>query len=381
MITRKLQERIKKQLANLDLPRGVILYGPRQVGKTTLVQAIVRDLGLKTLVLNGDLLGSEIKTLCTRDIQKIKLLLSGYEMLVIDEAQRIEDIGIIAKIVMDFIPNLKVILTGSAALDLASRVSEPLTGRAYSYHLWPLSQQEYKEYETYAERLRNLEQRIVYGNYPKVNSLEGQDEKREYLTNLIDKYLYKDILEFGGMRNSSKIRDLLRLLAYQIGNQVSIAELAARLEISRDTVNNYIHLLEASFVIFRLHGFSRNLRKEMRKMDKIYFWDTGVRNALLNQYAWLAERLDSGALWENFMIVERLKRNEYEGWGANHYFWRLNSGAELDLIEERGSMLTGIEIKQGNKYPKLPDTFKEAYPDAKYRVVNIDNWNEWVVEE
>lgn len=378
MIPRILQQRIEKQLRNPDLPRGVILYGPRQVGKTTLTQVIIEKTGLKTLILNGDTRSEAISTLESRDWEKIKLLLSGYEMLVIDEAQRVQEVGLIAKIILDADKIIKVMLTGSAAIDLASKVSEPLTGRAYSYHLWPIAQSELALENTYAERLGSLEERLIYGSYPKVILLAPQEEKREYLRELIDKYLYKDILDFGGMRNSSKVRDLLKLLAYQVGSQVSVTELAAQLEISRDAVANYIQLLESSFAIFRLGGYSRNLRKEMRKMDKIYFWDTGIRNALLNQFGWRTERNDMGTLWENYMVVERLKRNEYEGWGANYYFWRLNSGAELDLIEERGKDLLGVEMKLGIKSPKMPASFGSGYPTARYRIVNKNNWDEWV---
>lgn len=379
MILRKLQERIENQLHNNDLPNGVILYGPRQVGKTTLTESIVSNLKLKTLVLSGDIFSEEREIMETRDWNKMKLLLSGYEILVIDEAQRIQDIGLIAKIVLDVDKTLKVILTGSSALDLASKVSEPLTGRAYSYHLWPISQSELAQTMTYAERLAILEERIIYGSYPKVLSLSGQNEKREYLKELVDKYLYKDILDFGGMRNSSKIRDLLKLLAYQMGSQVSLAEIAAKLEISRDSVDNYIQLLESSFVIFRLGGYSRNLRKEVHKMNKIYFWDTGIRNALINQFEWATERQDIGALWENYLIVERLKRNEYEKWGANYYFWRLSTGAELDLIEEKEGKLLGVEIKWGRKEPKAPSGWTKSYVDASYATINKDNWNDWVV--
>lgn len=381
MISRSLQLAIEAQLKNTALPRGVILYGPRQVGKTTLMQKIIKDMGGKTLLLSGDRTSEELAVLESREWNKMKLILSGYDTLVIDEAQRIQEIGLIAKIVLDSKAEMKVILTGSASLDLASKVSEPLTGRAYSYHLWPIAQMELAEIYTYAERLAGLEERVVYGSYPKVVTLQSYGQKSDYLRELIDKYLYKDILDFGGMRNSHKVRDLLRLLAFQVGNQVSVSELATRLEISRDAVNNYIQLLEASFVIFRLRGYSRNLRKEMRKMDKIYFWDTGVRNAVLNQFGLKVERNDFGQLWENYLIAERLKRNEYQNWRANYYYWRLNSGAELDLVEERGEKLLGVEIKVGNKCPNVPQSWKLAYPQADYCVVNRDSWNEWVESE
>ncbi len=380
MILRNLQERIVKQLKNTDLPRGVILYGPRQVGKTTLTQEIIKYFDQKTLVLSGDRESVERKILESREWEKMKLLLADYELLVIDEAQRVKEVGLIAKIILDTRKDLKLILTGSAALDLASKVSEPLTGRAYSYRLWPIGQNELSGMMTYAERLANLEERVIYGSYPKLVLLNSQEEKHNYLHELVDKYLYKDILDYGGIRNPRKVRDLLKLVAYQVGNQVSIAELAAQLELSRDAVNNYIDLLEASFVIFRLPGFGRNLRNEMKKMNKIYFWDTGVRNALINQLNWKSERQDWGQLWENYVIGERMKRNEYEGWRANYYYWRLASGAELDLVEERGVELLGVEIKSGNKSPNAPTSWSTGYTQAKYQVVNSENWEEWVRE-
>lgn len=381
MIPRDLKQRILVQLNNPELPRGVILYGPRQVGKTTLTKEIVAALGKRTLVLSGDRSDSNLDILKSRVWEKMRLLLSEYGLLVIDEAQRIEEVGLISKIVLDSRADIHVMLTGSAAIDLASRVSEPLTGRAYSYHLWPIAQSELAKMATLAERGSTLEERVIYGSYPRVILLESQREKQEYLSELLDAYLYRDILDFGGIRNSSKVRDLLKLLAYQVGSQVSIVELATRLELGRDAVNNYIDLLEASFVIFRLRGYGRNLRNEMKKMNKIYFWDTGVRNALLNQFGWKNDRGDWGAIWENYMIVERMKRNEYEEWRANYYFWRLSSGAELDLVEERGQTLLGVEIKSGAKLAKVPRSFVNAYPDSKFVTVNQDNWNEFVVEQ
>ena len=379
MISRKLKDRILGQLRNEDLPRGVIIYGPRQVGKTTLVKMILHDLGEKVLMVSGDSESEVRRVLESRDWAKIRLVLAGYQVLVIDEAQRIKEVGLIAKIVLDSSPRTKVILTGSASLDLASKINEPLTGRAYSYRLWPISQGELVGIQTYAERLTSLEERVIYGSYPRLVTLENLTDKREYLTQLVDKYLYKDVLEYGGMRNADKLRSLLKLLAYQVGSQVSVAELAGQLEMSRETVNRYLDLLESSFIIFRLPGYSRNLRNEMKKMKKVYFWDTGVRNVLVNSFEWKRERIDWGQLWENWVIAERMKRGEYERRLVSYYFWRLKSGAELDLIEESEGRLLGVEIKAGEKNPKAPASWLAGYPEAEYRVVNRDNWNEFVV--
>lgn len=379
MIHRKQLENISKQLNNPALPKGVIIYGPRQVGKTTLTQELLTRLDKKALVLSGDAQDSNVAALTTRDLNVINPILAGYELLVVDEAQRIKEIGLTAKLIIDNHPELTLILTGSSSLDLASKVGEPLTGRAYDYHLWPISQAELSNDLTYAERLGKLDEYLIYGQYPRLLTIPGVVEKKEYLLTLVDKYLYKDILDFGGIKNSTKIKDLLKLLAYQVGSQVSMTELATQLEISRDAVSNYINLLEASFIIFRLRGFSRNLRSEVHKMPKIYFWDNGIRNALINNFEYKSTRGDWGQLWENYIITERLKRNEYERWYANYYFWRLSTGAELDLIEQKSENLVGFEIKANTKLPKAPMSWLHAYPTGSYQVVNSSNWDQFVV--
>ncbi len=378
MIPRKLKDKILRQLQTDSLPRGVILYGPRQVGKTTLVEMITGELGKKVLVVSGDEMSEARRLLESREWAKMKLLLDGYDVLVIDEAQRIREVGLVAKIILDA-SKLKVILTGSASLDLASKTSEPLTGRAYSYRLWPVSQGEMADWVGLASSLERVEEWVIYGSYPKVMTLGSLADKREYLVQLTEKYLYKDVLEFGGLKNADKLRSLLKLLAFQIGNQVSLAELGEQLEMSRETVKRYIGLLEASFIVFRVSGYSRNLRNEMRKMKKIYFWDTGVRNALLGQFGWREERGDWGQLWENWLIAERMKWLEYESKRRRGYFWRLKSGAELDWVEEGEGKLVGVEIKSGSKVVRPPASWLKGYPEAEYRVVNRDNWWEWVV--
>ena len=280
--------------------KGIIVYGARQVGKTTLVNEIIKELNIKTLVINGDQ-SRFIDILTSRDLSKIQSLVSGYEMLFVDEAQRIPEIGINLKIILDNLPNLKVLVTGSSSLDLASKISEPLTGRAWSYHLYPVSCLELSAFQNRAELDHNLEERLIYGSYPEIFSYESLFQKREYLQNISDAYLYRDLIEFGDIKNSSKIRDLLKLLAFQIGSEVSLTELGTSLSMSKDTVSRYIDLLEKSFIIFRLFGFSRNLRKEVTKMDKIYFYDLGIRNILIDNLKPLKDRNDSGCLWENFV--------------------------------------------------------------------------------
>lgn len=375
-IKRALLSTTKNELTQTN--KGLVVYGPRQVGKTTLVNDIINELGLKTLLLNGDQRGVWWESLISRELSKITLLVSGYDAVFIDEAQRIPEVGLSIKILLDNFPQLKVIVTGSSSLDLASKISEPFTGRVYSYKLFPISQVELCKIYTPHELETQNEERLIYGSYPELFSLKSIQEKTEYLHNLTDAYLYKDLLEFGDIRNSSKIRDLLKLLAFQIGSQVSLNELANALELSRTTVDRYIDLLEKSFIIFRLSGFSRNLRKEVTKMDKIYFYDVGVRNAIIGNLNLLQNRDDVGKLWENFLIVERMKRQEYAKMIYSHYFWRLTSGAELDLIEETDGMLHGFELKYGKKFPKPPKSWIATYPGATVAAVNRNNWQEFV---
>lgn len=376
IINRSLKNRILKQLTTSN--KGVVVYGARQTGKTTLVNEILTQTDWKTLVLNGDQSGTWWEDLTSRNLKTISLLVGGYETIFVDEAQRIPEIGLSLKIILDSHPQLKVIVTGSSSLDLASKISEPLTGRVYSYKLFPISHSELLSFQTAHEVQESLEERLVFGSYPEVFSLTGHEAKAGYLKNLTDAYLYKDLLEFGDIRNSGKIRDLLKLLAFQIGSEVSLSELGRSLELNRVTVDRYIDLLEKSFVIFRLSGFSRNLRKEVSKMDKIYFYDLGVRNAIIGNLNLLANRNDAGQLWENFLIIERMKSREYQGTLYSHYFWRLRSGAELDLVEETSGQLTGFEFKLNKKTTKAPPSWVNSYPKAKFTFINRRNYLDFV---
>lgn len=375
-IPRALHDRLLATLT--DGKQGIVLYGARQVGKTTLINDILKTAGLKTLTVNADTRGSWWDDLVSRDLERIGGLISGYDAVFVDEAQRIPEIGIILKIIRDEFPNVRLIATGSSSLDLASRVSEPLTGRVYTYKLYPIAQQELRVFQTPYERLVALSDRLIFGSYPRVFSLEGNEARREYLQHLVSGYLYKDLLEFGGIRNSAKIYDLLKLLAYQVGSQVSLTELSKSLELGKSTVDRYIDLLEKSYVIFRLQGFSRNLRKEVTKMHKIFFYDNGIRNSLIENWNNLDNRADVGQLWENFLISERKKRMEYNGSFSSHFFWRLQTGAELDLVEETGGKLHGFEFKFSSKTPRVPISWHAAYPTSTYAVVNRETWKDFV---
>lgn len=358
--------------------KGIVIYGPRQVGKTTLVNEIIRRLGMKTLVVNGDQRRHH-SVLSSRDLEKLSGLVKGHELLFVDEAQRISEIGINLKIILDNIPSIKVIVTGSSSLDLASKISEPLTGRIWTYRLYPISFLELSAPFNRFELDASLEQRLIYGSYPEIFSHPGDIEKREYLQNLVDAYLYKDLLELGGLRNSAKISDLLKLLAFRVGSQVSLSELAGALEMGKDTVSRYLDFLEKSFVIFRLGGLSRNLRKEVAKMDKIYFYDLGVRNMMIDNLKPLIDRDDVGQLWENFLIAERMKYCAYTQQHASTYFWRTYTGAELDYIEEREGILTGYEFTWGKKRKRSAPSWTAAYPKAEFHLIDRKNYLDFIL--
>jgi predicted AAA+ superfamily ATPase len=380
MIKRTIEENIKQQLQSKR--KIIVLYGPRQVGKTTLVNSVISSFQGKVLKINADeQLYNEV--LSSRDFSKLKGLTEGYDLLFIDEAQRIPDIGINLKILYDNLQELKIIVTGSSSLDLANRVNEPLTGRIITNNLYPISILEWQNYSGLNdfEMTQQLEEMILYGMYPEIFSWQNFKQKRKYLNDLCNSYLYKDILSLANIKYPEKLNQLLKLLAYQTGQLVSLQELASKLQIHRNALMNYMTLLEKSFVIFRLSGFSRNLRKEVVKMDKIYFYDTGVRNTLINDFNSLQIRNDRGQLWENFILAERMKVNAYRNAFTNRYFWRTYSGAELDLVEEKDGRLAGFEFKWGNKKAKAPVSWTEAYENSDFYCVNNENFMKWLKEE
>jgi hypothetical protein len=367
MIPRLLQTRISQQLQ--DGGKVVVVYGARQVGKTTLVRQVLADLPYRTLAINADEL-RYADVLSSRDLRRLRELVEGYELLFLDEAQRIPEIGVNLKLLVDHLPQLRIIVTGSSSLDLASKIQEPLTGRAWIHMLYPIAMSELARQHNGFELNEMLEERLVLGSYPEIFAIPGSAARREYLQNLAASYLYKDVLEIGGVRHSNKLRNLVRLLAFQIGREVSLTELGGQLQMSKDTVASYIDLLEQSFVVFRLGGFSRNLRKEVTRQDKIYFWDLGVRNVAINNLRPLVERNDVGALWENFVIAERRKWLHYHQTLAGLYFWRTYTGAEIDIIEDRGGELFAYECKWNASRGRMPESFWAAYPNTPYTVIS-----------
>ena len=356
----------------------IVVYGARQVGKTTLIKEVVKESGLNFLSINADEKKyNEIFE--SRDLQKMERLIDRYEGLFLDEAQQIENIGLNLKILHDARPNLKIIVSGSSTLELSDTIKEPLTGRTLTHNLLPLSLQELREDHSLYELDEMLPDLLTYGLYPEVYTLTDTKRKREHLEELTRAYLYKDILQITNIRHSGKLYKLLQLLALQVSNTVSINKLSNALDISSETVNNYIDLLESSFVIFRRAGYSKNPAKEISKMDKIYFYDVGIRNALIQNFNPLDLRQDIGQLWENFIVAERLKYLTYAKKSVTSFFWRTYGGTEIDIVEAGGEELKGLEIKYTKKLKNAPPLWTETYPHATYEVINMSNWMDYML--
>ena len=355
----------------------ILIYGPRQSGKTTLAKGVVEKSGLKTLYINGDQL-KYVDILSSRDLTKLKGLVSGYELLFIDEGQRIPEIGIALKILHDEIPELKILVTGSSSFLLSGRVSESLAGRKKTYSLFPVSVKELSSTSNRFELNDKLEEWLVFGFYPEVLNITGHKDKEDYLLDIASSYIYKDIIELEQIKFPLKINDLLRLLAFQIGSQVSIHELGRQLGLNRETVERYLYLLEQAFIIFRVPAFSKNPRKEIRKSQKYYFYDLGIRNILINNLNPLNVRNDTGALWENFLFVERMKKLSYERVGYSRFFWRAYSGAEIDYVEEKEGAISAFEFKSRSSKVRTPALWRDQYK-TDVEVVNRDNFFDFVL--
>lgn len=375
MIKRILEKRIRDRLFT---GKAVLLMGPRQTGKTTLLHAIFDgEPGVKWL--NGDdpetrLLLEEVTTL------KWKRILGDSKILVLDEAQRIADIGLKLKLITDQIPEVQVVASGSSAFELANRVNEPLTGRKWAYHLFPLSYAEMEAHHGFVEEYKRIPERLVYGYYPEVVNHPG--EEQAVLGQLMDSFLYKDILMWERIQKPEKLTRLLQALAFQLGSEVSYHELGQIVDLDNQTVENYITLLEQTFIIFRLPPLSRNLRKELKRKRKIYFYDNGLRNAVIAQFQPLELRQDTGALWENWLISERKKALHYRGIHANTFFWRTQDQQEIDYIEERDGKMWAYEMKWSAKAkPSFSKTFTQAYPEHVLQLIHRENYYEWLTVE
>lgn len=371
VIQRLLEDQIIK---SIQPQKATLLFGARRVGKTVLLNNILRKFQGKTQLLNGEDLTTH-QLLELNSIQRFRDLFGGVQLLAIDEAQAVPNIGERIKLLVDHVEGLSVIATGSSAFDLLNRTGEPLVGRARTFRLFPFSQEELSSTESRVETFRNLESRLIYGSFPELCSLPTNDLKRDYLHSIVSSYMLKDLLAIDGIKHSSKMLHLLRLVAFQTGSEVSYDELARQVGLSRNTVESYLHLLAQVFVIFRLGAYSNNLRKEVSKASKWYFYDNGIRNTLTNQLMPLNMRNDRGVLWENYLISERIKKNHFHLLHREHFFWRTYDKKEIDLIElSSEGEVSAFELKWGDKTPKAPAAFVKSYPHALFRVINRENY-------
>lgn len=375
MITRKIESVI---LESLVPGKVVILLGARRTGKTVLLKKIVSMISEPGIFFNGE--DFEVQRLLeNRSVANYEMILGTTKLLVIDEAQKVPEIGKILKLMIDSIPGLRIIVTGSSAFDLTGKLGEPLTGRNRTFRLFPLSEQELDPLYGITEKRAALEERLVFGSYPEVISIDDREAKVKYLKELVNDYLLRDLLSFEGVKNAGVINNLLRLVAFQAGSEVSMSELSSNLGIARNTVEKYLDLLSKVYVIFKVEGFSRNLRKEITKNAKWYFYDNGIRNTLVANLNPLGLRNDTGSLWENFIISERIKFQEYQNVLSNNFFWRTYDKQEIDWIEERGGKLFACEFKFNKEKAKFPVAFSTAYPDSEFRVISVNNYHEFVM--
>lgn len=357
----------------------LIIFGPRQVGKTTLLQSFLNKSKMKYRLDSGDNIKIQ-QLLGSRDFDKILEYAQGYDLIAIDEAQQIPNIGQALKILVDQVPGLSVIATGSSSFDLAQSVGEPLTGRKVTLTLYPFAQMELLEEFNKYELKEKLEEFLLFGSYPEVVLAKSKKKKISVLTELVDSYLLKDVLALEKIKKSETLLNLVKLLAFQVGQLVSHTELATQLKIDTKTVAKYLDLLEKSFVIYRLGGFSKNLRKEITKKSKYYFFDNGVRNAVISHFNSLEMRNDVGQLWENFVFIERIKKCSYKGFYGEHYFWRTYEGQEIDFLEDIENKLHGFEVKWSpNKKVTIPSLWQENYPDSTFDIITPKNYLDYIV--
>jgi len=372
IIKRTIQSRLEDKLFK---GKVIILYGPRQVGKTTLVKEIQKKNLSNSIYFNCDEPDIREK-LENKTSTFLKELIGDKKIIIIDEAQRVKNIGITLKLIIDNFKDVQVIATGSSSFDLANKTTEPLTGRKYEFYLYPFSIEELNPEKNKIEIDRTIENRMIYGFYPEV--IIKSAEAEENIKLIAKSYLYKDILQYQNIKNPNILEKLLQSLALQVGNEVSYNELSNFLDIDKKTVANYIEILKKAFVIFELKPFSRNLRNELRKLRKIYFFDNGVRNALINNFNSLDRRNDAGQLWENFIISERVKINSNHGNDYNMYFWRTHDKKEIDYLEEKNGKLYGYKIKLGSGRLSGVKLFLDTYPDSEFKVIKKDNYNELI---
>lgn len=374
MIKRILENLVNEQLFQKKV---LLLYGPRQVGKTTLLKKIISDFEGKTLFLNAD--DPTVFNLLNRpNTMQLRQLIADHKLFVIDEAQQIPEIGLTSKLIIDTFEGVQLILSGSSSFELASRTQEPLTGRKRMLFLFPVSFSEWQNHIGFLQAEQDLENRLVFGFYPEI--LNKTTDQSVALRELTDSYLYKDVLMYGNLKRPDEIKKLLQALAFQLGSEVSYAELSAQCGLDPKTVERYIEILEKAFIIFRLQSFSRNLRNEIKKGRKIYFYDNGIRNAVINQLQFWAGRQDKGALWENFLVSERLKHNSYGSRYVNTYFWRTTQQQEIDFVEEINGKIMAYEFKWNEKKNvRFPTSFLNEY-HPEVAVIHRNNFRNFVMD-
>lgn len=356
----------------------VVVHGPRRVGKTTLIRRYVERHEPDALVVSGEDIAAR-EYLESQSVAKLKAFVGGKRTLIVDEAQHAREIGLNLKLLVDHMEGLRIIATGSSSFDLSRQTGEPLTGRQYTLLLLPLAQLELTPIENAHETRGCLDTRLIYGSYPEVVLMESDEWRQTYIKELINSYLFKDILLLENIRYIDKLRRLLQLLAFQVGRQVSVTELGAQLGLAKNSVERYLSLLEKAYVIYSRHGFSRNLRKEIVKSRRYYFYDNGIRNGLINNFNGLSLRDDTGALWENYVVTERLKCNLYTGRLAESYFWRTYDGQEIDLVEDWGGRLRAFEMKWSpHRTVRAPGAWRNAYPDTDFEVVHPQNYLDFI---
>jgi predicted AAA+ superfamily ATPase len=375
MIRRLLQQTIEQHFFKGKI---ILVIGPRQVGKTTLLQTIYNEFAQEKFWYNAD--DADVRELFRNPSKtKLKPIFANKKLIVIDEAQRLENAGLTLKIMIDNYKDVQIIATGSSAFELNDKLKESLTGRKFEYYLFPISTEELIQDTSYFEENRILEQRLLYGFYPEVINNPGQENL--ILRSIADSVLYKDLFALEAVKKPYLLENILKALALQVGSEVSYNELAQIVGADKETIERYIYLLEQSFVVFRLQALSRNVRNELKRSRKIYFYDNGIRNILINNFSPLALRNDKGALWENYLVSERKKRNHYHHYYCNTYFWRTTQQQEVDYIEERNGTLHAFEFKYSdNKRTRLPLTFSKAYPDHTYSVCTTTNYHEFVIK-
>jgi len=377
-IPRIVEQQITKYIGKQKV---ILLYGSRRTGKSTIIESIARNRGKDTLLLQGEDMDTAA-LLQKRTTENYKRLTNGKKVIIIDEAQTIPGIGKILKLMIDSIKGITVIATGSSSFDLQNMAGEPLVGRNIVYQLYPIAQVELNATQDHLATIQQLEQRLIYGSYPELWQLDSNLEKEDYLKQLINSYLLKDILMMQSVKGAAVLFKLLQLLAFQVGSEVSTVELGNSLQLNRQTVDRYLDLLSKVFIIFPLSGYSNNLRKEVTKSKKWYFYDNGIRNALIANFNRLSLRNDIGQLWEQYIISERIKYNSYSNYSPQYFFWRTYDGQEIDLLERNNKQqLQALECKWKPHTPKIPAAFKKAYPKAAFNIVSSTNYLDWITNK